>query len=407
MGTFAIHEDNMERLTSKLTRIQNKCKKYGKFFSFKEVGEEYRSVEDEFGNTIQARFVIIETEGIIQHNGWEFVAVVEHTAEGNVIRHMIDTLHAPTKYYTTAPICEHCNTIRNRKDTYLVHNVETDEWKQVGKSCLAEFTNGMDAEEVARYISFFDSVISGEAIEPGSYVTPYYNVSEIAQYAFETVKHFGYMRQDEHSSSDSTRSRCMDYFLIRTGRAQGFYSELLRSRNEEMDSANFNPESDECKQLATDAINWAKSQDDTDNEYLHNLKVICMLGMCSSRHLGILISLPVAYQHYLDNEAKKARMLAQAADPSTYVGDIGDKITLTPVSVECVSARDGMYGVQFLYKFKDADANVYMWSTSTYIDLDATISVTGKVKSHEEFRGVKQTWLTRCKVTEINESRAN
>ena len=41
----------MDRLTKKLTRISNKCSKFGCSFSFTEVGEEFREVKNERGET--------------------------------------------------------------------------------------------------------------------------------------------------------------------------------------------------------------------------------------------------------------------------------------------------------------------------------------------------------------------
>lgn len=197
MKTYAIHEDNLDRLKKRIQTIQNKCTKYGSSFHFAEVGEEFRTYTNALGDDVQIRYVLVEAEGQVIHNDWEFIAVVEHKETGNVIRQFKQDIEVPKKYYNTDSICEHCNTKRRRKDTYLIHNTCTDEWKQVGESCLTEFTNGMDAEEVARYISLFDSIIQGESFSGYGDYEEYYPVEEILCYAIETVKHFGYQRADE------------------------------------------------------------------------------------------------------------------------------------------------------------------------------------------------------------------
>ena len=43
---YSIWEGNMESLMKKVTRIQNKCKKYGCDFHFEEVGEEFKTYEE-------------------------------------------------------------------------------------------------------------------------------------------------------------------------------------------------------------------------------------------------------------------------------------------------------------------------------------------------------------------------
>lgn len=399
MNTYAIHEDNLDRLEKKLTRIKNKCKKYGSTFHYAQVGEEFRDHETPDGEVIKVRYILVEAEGEVIHNDWKFIAVVEHKEAGNIIRQFNTEIEAPEKYRCTEPICEHCNTKRRRKDTYLIYNEKTQEWKQVGKTCLTEFTMGMDAEEVARYISLFDCLIEGEAVSGSSYES-YYSVKEIVQYALETVKHFGYQKWTEWEPR-STRVRCMDYFRVRTGSTAWMGQSVIDKLNEEMDYVKFNPNSEENEQMASDAIEWVKAQEKNDS-YMHNLKVICSSEYCAGRDLGILISLGKVYRSYLESAEEKARRekaAAQESANSEYVGVIGERIEFSPVFAECVYSTDTMYGYSWLYKFVDTDGDVYMWWSSSGVDLDKEIiSVKGTVKSHEEYRGTKQTFLTRCKV---------
>lgn len=142
---YSILEANMERLEKKLTRIQNKCKKFGCSFTYEKVGEEFKTLKDDRGVEYQAKFILIEAEGKAVLNDWMFVASVQHTEKGNIINSTGCSIEVPERYYTSEPICEHCNSRRARKDTYIVMNQITGEFKQVGKSCLKDFTNGMDA----------------------------------------------------------------------------------------------------------------------------------------------------------------------------------------------------------------------------------------------------------------------
>lgn len=82
------------------------------------------------------------------------------------------------------------------------------------------------------------------------------------------------------------------------------------------------------------------------------------------------------------------------------IGNIGDKITIADVAnIECVYSSDSYYGVTFMYKIVDKTGNIYMWSTGNIIDDDKEIvSISGTVKDHKEYKGLKQTWLTRCRI---------
>ena len=191
MERFAILEANLERLEKKLITIQNKCKKYGCSFTYNKVGEEFRTLEDEKGVEYTAKFILVEAEGKAIINDWMFVASVEHTEKGNIINSTGCGVEIPERYYTSNPVCEHCNSNRARKDTYLVMNQVTGEFKQVGKSCLKDFTQGMDAAMISKYYSFFDELIKGEEPDGCGHIEAYYKTKEMLAYAYECIKHFG------------------------------------------------------------------------------------------------------------------------------------------------------------------------------------------------------------------------
>lgn len=85
-----------------------------------------------------ARFVQVDVEGVAIVSGWEFVASVERTSDNRNIFHGRKDIEIPERYYDAEPICEHCWTKRNRSRMYIVHNKDTDEFAQVGSSCLTD-----------------------------------------------------------------------------------------------------------------------------------------------------------------------------------------------------------------------------------------------------------------------------
>ena len=158
-------------------------------------------------------------------NNWEFIASVEHTKNGNIFTG-VQGVEVPERYYTGNPVCEHCNSNRYRKYTYIVRNKETGEFKQVGKSCLKDFTHGMSAEAITRYTSLFDTLIEGEAPDPGCRIQHYLSKEEYLAYAAETIRHFGYIRTNDDERS--TASRAMEYYEAARGRAitRGVFGEI-------------------------------------------------------------------------------------------------------------------------------------------------------------------------------------
>lgn len=396
MKTFAIYEGNMERLEKKIKSIRNKCNKYGCDFHYAEVGEEFRTLEDEQGRKYTARFVLVEAEGTAVVNGWKFIASVEHTEKGNIINRTCD-IEVPERYYTSDPICEHCNSKRYRKDTFIVMNEETGEFKQVGKSCLKDFTRGMSAEGVAQYTALFEELIKGEAPCGGRGET-YYPVKEFLMYVAETVKHFGFVGTQVWGER-STRDRAHDYYMMEHGGR--FLEKEEEKLREEMQSVSFNANGN--AELAEKALEWLNSQEG-DGNYMHNLKTACSLEYTAYRNLGILASLYPTYNRELQYQAKKAeeerqRALQQASElNSTYIGNVGDRIEIEVQSFDCVTSWETDYGVTRIYKFLDTKGNVYTWKTSNYIYQDKVSKVRATIKSHNEYRGIKQTEITRCKI---------
>lgn len=251
--TYKIFEGNLERLEKKLTRIANKCKKYGCDFRYEQVGEVFEDVKDDKGETHTARFVLIEAEGTAKVNDWQFVATVEHTEKGNIIEGYAG-IEVPERYYTGKPICEHCNSNRYRKNTYIIRNIETGEFKQVGKSCLKDFTHGLSAEMVAQYISGFQELIEGEEPSEGCWFPRYINRDKFLAYAAETIRCFGYVKRNY--DVPGTAERAIDFYDAAHGKLRPiqYQNDVL----EVMKKANFN--ADNQVEYVKDALSWLEQQ---------------------------------------------------------------------------------------------------------------------------------------------------
>ena len=126
---FSIPEENIENLEKKLTKISNKCAKYGCDFRYERVCEHFgeRSVsENDPCGPFRSRkeivkYIDVEVEGKAAVNGWRFAATLDFTNKGNIIKG-VDGLEIPEKYYSCAPWCEHCQTRRGRSASFIVFN---------------------------------------------------------------------------------------------------------------------------------------------------------------------------------------------------------------------------------------------------------------------------------------------
>ena len=96
--------------------------------------------------------------------------------------------------------------------------------------------------------------------------------------------------------------------------------------------------------------------------------------------------------------------LRASESKSSYVGNIGDKIEVKAKLTKCHS-YDSTFNYHtvttFINIFTDEAGNVYVWKSTAYFDagLDEPVILKGTIKDHSEYNGIKQTILTRCKVT--------
>lgn len=384
---YLIHESNIERLEKKLTTIGNKCEKYGCAFTYEVIGEQF--VKDSEG--VINRYVEIETAGLAKVNDWVFVATVDFHDNGNVIRKCGNVeVEVPERYYTSEPVCEHCNTKRRRKDAYIVMNTKTGEFKQVGRSCLKDFTCGLSAELVAQYIAAFDSMIEGETVAAGWHAVEYLDTKEYLQYVVECINHFGfYSTQSERP----TKSRAYEYMMATAGKI--YVPKHLEQLCNEMEEVNFKYNTTEVKEVVEKALAWIAEQNE-DNNYIHNVKVLAQQQYITYKDLGFVASLISTYNKAMKIEQKR-REQQKADSKSTFVGNVGDRIIIEIESIECVASWDTIYGTTFVYKMLDTDGNVYTWKTNKGLE-NKKSTIVGTIKEHKEFRGVKQTELTRCKI---------
>ena len=89
---------------------------------------------------------------------------------------------------------------------------------------------------------------------------------------------------------------------------------------------------------------------------------------------------------------------------SNYYGNIGDKIemelTLDHTAWYENNFRPWEHNTTYIYNMVDDNGNVFVWKTSKGIGIEngTRLTVKGTIKEHNEYAGVKQTVLTRCKM---------
>lgn len=193
----------------------------------------------------------------------------------------------------------------------------------------------------------------------------------------------------------TTKDIVAEYYGVDHGQYSSYWLTKVRLEIEaEMHKIGFKFDKPENIDKAEKTLAWIAEQKE-DNNYIHNLKTVCSLERIPAENTGILVSLIPSYDKNIEI-VERIRRAKEADKNSTWQGEIGKRITATIENYRLITSWYSQFGTTYVYKFVDTDGNVYTWKTSKEIDGEIK-SITGTVKSHNEYREIKQTELTRCK----------
>lgn len=395
---FEIPESNIEWLQGKIDKLNKKANKLGcPEITIEVLEERLKEVEDQEGMMIKIFHIKIHGEAP-SYNGYKFIGTIQYVDEiGNILR-TVPEEEMPVEYRKAKIQCDHCQTKRFRRDTFVVKNLENNEYKQVGRQCLKDFLGHADPKRLADWaetIAGLDELGEEASHRSSTGRDPkYISTEDYLAYVAATIRHHGWLSR--------TKARETEYGFATADRAyeEMFPSPYLKAE----DRAKLIKPEEEDKELAKVALEWARGlgeevDPDSLNEYLYNVWVVSRQGALQDRSLGIAASIIASYKRTLE-KAKETKEHNKIAQNSQHVGEVGQKITVV-VKVLGVFELAGYYGSTYIYRMLGADGNLYKWfSSREVLDEEATYTVTGTIKGHDEWKETKFTILTRCKCQE-------
>jgi Family of unknown function (DUF6011) len=134
---YEIVEQNLSTLLNKLTCLNAKLARIGAAqITYKQVGHTDKPHPVEATKLV--RYINLEVEAPkTKASGWEFLATLVHTDDGNIVRN-VPGATVPPEFRDRPTWCAHCRCNRVRRDTYVVRH-EDGRVMQVGSDCLQEF----------------------------------------------------------------------------------------------------------------------------------------------------------------------------------------------------------------------------------------------------------------------------
>lgn len=347
-----------------------------------------RCSEDVAERHVQEYIVRVTVPVIQLPGGWSYVATLQHTSEGNIIRKApwvdADTFDSE-EWRDRPPYCEHCHLPRNRIDTYLVRNDEEGRVVQVGSSCINDYL-GHDVEAYLGYLAALgDLVPSLEADEDGGRwyggVGSNLHILDYLAEVIVAIREHGWVPRSQ-SAPEIGRLATADLAL---GNYWAVPPERTCPAPDERDRA-----------YAEKVLSEVRSSLDARDpfglsDYEWNLKVALSHDWLEQRMVGLVAS-AVRYYERLVGSASVSRGDWVGEPGSVFEGD---------VKVERVQVVDTRYGRKALIKAVDDAGNVVAWWTTRRVPFDVgdTVHVKAKVKANDEYRGKRETMLSYAKVS--------
>ncbi|MGM9929251.1 MAG: hypothetical protein ACI35P_15010 [Bacillus sp. (in: firmicutes)] len=389
--TYWIPEVNVEAFEKGLAKVNKVADKLSlPPVTYKQVGEEFRTVTHE-GRKLVMKYVELEVEGERpQINGYTLVAILERNKDLNLVNHIDKSIELPDGVEETVNLCDHCHSNRNRKYIYLFWKVDSGGYIRVGKSCAKDFLGSHASPEwLAEYHKYVKELEDCYRWYSG-FVEGYVDVVDVLAHSIYFTDLNGYVRDYGYRANSRDTIR------------------LTARSIENMETTRRVVEDAGAYAKVPELMAWINEQD-KEADYYRNLQTLIKDEMVRESKIGILAS---AYhsrnkaaekeersREYEDKKKREAELYVQ----SEYVGNVGERKTYGLVYHKKLTF-ESQYGDSYMYFFFDSDNNVFVWSTSKYLDLTSgdVIHLTGTLKDHHEYNGVKQNMITRCKVVEAS-----
>ena len=338
--------------------------------------------KDQFGEEIvkEVQYVTVEGERP-KLAGWEFMATIQHGDEaGNLLRAVPGKDDFDLSAFRHSDgTCDHCGFKRNRNNTFVVRH-ENGDVKRVGSTCVKDFLGGVDAHAAARYAEFlteFDAALCDDDDERdyfgGGGGPRHYRLKTFLTHVSASLNEFGWVsRSAAQYGGGSTADDAIDRMTSRTRKAT--YSDQDVERAE--------------KTIEFVRTVVANKHDKSDFE--HNMTVAFANDYLTTDKMGFVAYGPMMHAKHEEREAE----LRREQKVSNHVGAEKERLRLT-LTVESVFENEGHYGTTYITKLSDKDGNVFKWFGSYRLDTGDTVVGKWTVKGHGEWKGVKETIITR------------
>lgn len=389
----------------KVEKINERARKRGFTGRIDLIAEPFEQAEEnEAGfNVTRSMFRVALSGQPPRYEGWSFLATLNWDQHAGLVVRAAPGAPPVDRATLVEGRCDHCHTVRQRRKVYLVRN-EQGEQIQVGSTCIKDFLGWsagisfIDEESVREDIDGFLTGLTGGERD--------YRTEDVLAIAWAAIQVEGF----RPSNSEGWSTKGQVQFVLDPPPGE-------RTREEEVFLATIREHVEPSRELGRKVREFILSDEFAgSSDYVKNLKAIVAAEYVSWSNLGFVASAPQAYARWQERTLIRQ---AEKRAPSQWVGQPGDRLTLD-LEIKAIRYIEGDYGVTTLYTFVDGAGNQFKWFSSRGIsvpsgwkrsrerlpDIDYgrpaeagdKVKLAATVKGHDEWKGHKQTVLTRGRV---------
>ena len=386
--TFTVDADALNAVKDRIAKMNKKALKLGiepatieavdrlvKYKKFDEITGETREV-------VKPVVDVTVSATMIKFGDYTHVATLDHSfGEQPIVKAVPDQI-VPERFHTAKAYCEHCNSTRKRKNTFVFK--DESGYKQVGSTCLKEFF-GIDPTQKLDWFGDFAGI---DAEEFGNGRSEWLETNTyLVSLAMAIVERTGYVSSKQATDQILSTSQEVKFVLcppLGAGAGVYEYVRAMRLRATEL--------ADQADAMIAWGIEKFASE---SGDYAHNMRIFLGAGYTTERHFGYTVSLVSAYSRDVADKLAKETTRSD----NEFVGAVGDKVTVDVV-VNKVIVTENDYGVSYINIMteKESGNNLVWISSNKILDDNDQVALKGTIKALNVRDGKNQTVLTRCKI---------
>ena len=304
-------------------------------------------------------------------------------------------------YYTLEELkklkqnCNHCNTNRKRKYTYIIRDNINHEIMQIAKNCLKEYTLIDNIENIAEYfknITEIEYLTFKEEKEISSkdylfYIqdNKLYNTLEILTVVKEVLKKHNYISKAQayHTREKTTTERVEELFFKKKGN-------IIIDDSIKNDIKDF---------LSYDKKQYYNDYEENDNCFIFKLNKLLTYDFVKYESICYLSSFFKILESIRKKEKRKQEeeQVSKKISQLTYKEKDKIELKLTLTNFKTYTSDYYYNSTTTYYYFKDSNNITFLWKSSKRINElknDIIVNLKGTIKEIQKDKII----LTRCKI---------